>query len=58
MSQTPPPPEESPRGPSEGDPETEKLSYHPPEVRELGHLAELTGTSTSGEGDDGSGYVS
>jgi hypothetical protein len=59
MSQTAPSPEESPQGPPEGHAKGEKLSYHPPEVRELGHLAELTGTGPSGSSyDTGTGYAS
>jgi hypothetical protein len=40
MPEAPTPPEQSPQRPSEAP----KRSYHPPQVRELGHLAEITGT--------------
>ena len=57
MPEAPTPPEQSPQRPSEAP----KRSYHPPQVRELGHLADITATGAEGEaldGPPGSGYAS
>jgi hypothetical protein len=35
-----------------------RLAYHPPEVRDLGSMADLTAAGTGDIGYDGSGYSS
>jgi hypothetical protein len=60
MSDAPPPPEQPTHAP-EGAADAPKRSYHPPQVRELGHLADITATGPEGEaldGPPGSGYAS
>jgi hypothetical protein len=45
MSQTQRQPEESRREASAEGAEAPKRTYYPPQLRELGHLADLTGTN-------------
>lgn len=52
MSQTQRPPEDSRQEPSVEKAEAPKQAYHPPELRELGNLAELTGTTGEGSVSD------
>jgi hypothetical protein len=51
--------EDAPQEAPEASADAGKRSYHPPQVRELGHLADLTGTGPIQPGGfDGSGYTS